>query len=66
MNKDDLIGGLDVEMLRNNLLIGLIVVVAGIVVAMVLVRSINTKEMLQDIITSSRALAQASSQLATI
>jgi len=109
LNKEDLIAGLDAKMLRNNLLIGLIVVAAGIVVAIFLVRSINkplkdlaeksvkvgegdytihfdsqnldaigqltnslgamvkkSKEMLQDIIASSRALAHASSQLATI
>ena len=109
MNKADINGGLDVTMLRNNLLMGLIVIGAGILVTFFLVRSINrplqelaqksvqvgdgdytiafasenkdaigqltnslgvmvgkAKEMLQDIINSSQALATASSQLATI
>ena len=109
MNKADINGGLDVTMLRNNLLMGLIVIGAGILVTFFLVRSINrplqelaeksvqvgdgdytiafasenkdaigqltnslglmvgkAKEMLQDIINSSQALAAASSQLAQI
>ena len=41
LNKADIIGGLDTKMLRNNLLVGLIVVAAGIVVTFFLVRSIN-------------------------
>ncbi len=109
LNKADIIAGLDVKMLRNNLLMGLIVVGAGILVTIFLVRSINrplkelaekslrvgngdytigfssenkdaigqltnslgsmvgkSKEMLQDIINSSQALAAASNQLASI
>ena len=108
-NKVDIISGLDVKMLRNNLLVGLIVIVAGILVTIFLVRSINkplkelaeksikvgdgdytidfasenkdaigqltnslgimvgkSKEMLQDIIQSSQALAVASKELANI
>lgn len=41
MDRDDIVGGLDVRMLRNNLLVGLVVVAAGIVVTIFLVRSIN-------------------------
>jgi methyl-accepting chemotaxis protein len=109
LNKEDLVDGLDVKMFRNNLLVGLIVIGAGILVAIFLVRSINrplkelaaksvkvgdgdytinfssenkdaigqltnslgimvgkSKEMLQDIIKSSQALAAASNQLANI
>ncbi len=109
LNTADINGGLDAAMLRNNLLMGLIVIGAGIFVTFFLVRSINrplkelaeksvqvgdgdytiafssenkdaigqltnslglmvgkSKEMLQDIINSSRALASASNQLATI
>jgi len=109
LDKADLVDGLDVKMFRNNLLVGLVVVGAGILVAIFLVRSINrplkelaeksvkvgdgdytinfasenkdaigrltnslgimvgkSKEMLQDIIKSSQALAAASNQLATI
>ncbi len=109
LNKADINGGLDVTMLRNNLMMGLIVIGSGILVTFFLVRSINrplqelaqksvqvgdgdytiafgsenkdaigqltnslgvmvgkAKEMLQDIIDSSQALAAASNQLATI
>lgn len=41
LNRSDMIGGLDVKMLRNNFLVGLFVMLAGILVAFVLVRSIN-------------------------
>ena len=41
LNKADIINGLDVKMLRNNLLVGLIVVGAGVLVTIFLVRSIN-------------------------
>lgn len=41
MNKADIIGGLDTKMLRNNLLVGLLVIIAGVVVTFLLVRSIN-------------------------
>jgi methyl-accepting chemotaxis protein len=109
LDKADLINGLDVTMFRNSLLIGLLVIGAGIVVTIFLVRSINkplkelaeksvrvgdgdytiiftsenkdaigqltnslgvmvgkSKDMLQDIIKSSQALATASTQLANI
>ncbi len=109
LNKEDLVGGLDITMLRNNLLVGLVVMAAGIMVTIFLVRSINrplrdlaeksrkvgdgdytmdfssenkdaigrltnslgvmvgkSKEMLQDIVESSQALAAASKQLADI
>ncbi len=109
LNKADIISGLDVKMLRNNLLVGLVVIAAGILVAIFLVRSINrplkdlaqksikvgdgdytinfasenkdaigqltnslgvmvgkSKDMMQDIIKSSQALASASTQLAAI
>jgi methyl-accepting chemotaxis protein len=109
LDRADLVAGLDVTMLRNSLLVGLMVIGAGILVAIFLVRSINrplkelaeksvlvgdgnytmefssgnkdaigqltnslgvmvgkSKEMLQDIIKSSHALAAASNQLATI
>ncbi len=107
--KEDLVAGLDIKMLRNNLLVGLVVIAAGVVLTIFVVRSINrplkelaeksgkvgdgdytiefssknkdaigrltnslgimvgkSKEMLQDIIESSRALAAASKQLADI
>lgn len=41
LNREDIVGGLDVKMLRNNLLVGLLVVVAGVLVTVFLVRSIN-------------------------
>jgi len=41
MNKKDIIGGLDTKMLQNSLLVGLIVIAAGILVTIFLVRSIN-------------------------
>ncbi len=109
LNKADIINGLDAKMLRNNLLVGLVVIAAGILLAVFLVRSINkplkelaeksvkvgngdytidfasenkdaigqltnslgvmvgkSKDMLQDIIKSSQALATASTQLAAI
>ncbi len=109
LNRDDILKGLDVTMLRNNLLVGLLVIAAGILVTIFLVRSINkplkelatksvrvgdgdytinfasenkdaigqltnslgimvakSKDMLQDIIISSQALAAASQQLADI
>ncbi len=109
LNTVDIIKGLDVAMLRNNLLVGLIVIAAGILITIFLIRSINkplkelaeksvkvgngdytidfssenkdaigqltnslgtmvgkSKEMLQDIIESSQALATASNQLASI
>jgi len=109
LNKADLVGGLDVKMFRNSLLVGFIVIGVGIIVAIFLVRSINrplkelaeksimvgdgdytmvfssenkdaigqltnslgimvgkSKEMLQDIIKSSQALAGESNQLAKI
>ncbi|MGB3211823.1 MAG: methyl-accepting chemotaxis protein [Desulforhopalus sp.] len=109
LNRADIIDGLDVKMLRNNMLVGLIVIGAGILVTLFLVRSINrplkelaeksvrvgdgdytiefasenkdaigqltnslgimvgkSKEMLEDIIKSSQALAAASNQLASI
>jgi methyl-accepting chemotaxis protein len=109
LNRDDILKGLDVTMLRNNLLVGLLVIAAGILVTILLVRSINkplkelatksvrvgdgdytinfasenkdaigqltnslgimvgkSKDMLQDIIISSQALAAASQQLADI
>jgi methyl-accepting chemotaxis protein len=109
LDKKDVINGLDMTMLRNNLLVGLLVIAAGIVITFFLVRSINkplkelaeksvsvgdgdytinfasenkdaigqltnslgvmvgkSKEMLQDIISSSHALAEASQQLAAI
>jgi len=41
LNKSDIIAGLDVKMLRNNLLVGLLVIAASIFVTIFLVRSIN-------------------------
>ena len=41
MNHEDIVGGLDVAMLRNNLLVGLFVIAGGILVTVFLVRSIN-------------------------
>ncbi len=41
MNKKDIVAGLDVQMLRNNLLVGLLVILAGVIVTVFLVRSIN-------------------------
>ncbi|TKB25502.1 HAMP domain-containing protein [Desulfopila sp. IMCC35006] len=41
LNRGDILNGLDAKMLRNNLLVGLLVVSAGILVAIFLVRSIN-------------------------
>ena len=41
LQRKDLINGLDVKMLFNNLLVGLIVICVGIFVAILLVRSIN-------------------------
>ncbi len=41
INKIDLIGGLDTKMLKNNLLVGLLVIAAAILVTILLVRSIN-------------------------
>ena len=41
LNRDDIVGGLDAKMLRNNLLVGLLVVAAGVLVTIFLVRSIN-------------------------
>lgn len=41
LERKDLIDGLDVKMILNNLLVGLIVISAGIVVSAILVRSIN-------------------------
>lgn len=109
LNRIDIINGLDVTMFRNSLLVGLIVIGAGIAVTILLVKSINrplkelaeksvqvgegnytinfasenkdaigqltnslgvmvgkSKEMLQDIVHSSHALAAASTQLANI
>lgn len=39
--REDFVAGLDMKMLRNNLLVGTLVVVAGILVNILLVRSIN-------------------------
>jgi methyl-accepting chemotaxis protein len=109
INQVDIIAGLDKKMLRNNLLVGLLVISVGIFMTFILVQSINkplkelaeksfkvgegdytinfssnnkdaigrltnslgqmitkSKEMLQDIIRSSQALASASTELATI
>ncbi len=41
MNHKDIVAGLDVAMLRNNLLVGLFVIAGGILVTVLLVRSIN-------------------------
>ena len=41
MDRADLVAGLDVRMLRNNLLVGLLVVIAAIGITIILVRSIN-------------------------
>jgi methyl-accepting chemotaxis protein len=41
LSKKDLVAGLDVKMLRNNLLVGLLVVGAGVLLVVFLVRSIN-------------------------
>jgi methyl-accepting chemotaxis protein len=109
LDKADIINGLDITMFRNSLLVGLLVIGAGIAVTLFLVRSINkplkelaeksvkvgegdytinftsenkdaigqltnslgimvgkSRDMLQDIIKSSQALATASTQLANI
>ena len=41
IDRQDIVAGLDVQMLRNNLLVGLLVVAGGIVLTIFLVRSIN-------------------------
>ncbi|MEE4241589.1 MAG: methyl-accepting chemotaxis protein [Desulfopila sp.] len=41
MDRKDIVAGLDTRMLRNNLLVGLLVIGAGVVVTIFLVRSIN-------------------------
>jgi methyl-accepting chemotaxis protein len=41
IDRKDIVGGLDARMLRNNLLVGLLVIGAGIIVTIFLVRSIN-------------------------
>jgi len=106
---DDIIGGRDLVMLRNNLMVGAGVILAGVLMSMLLVRTINkplqelagksvkvgegdytitftassddaigqlaqslgvmvekSKAMLQDVIDSSKALAEASWELAAI
>ncbi len=42
LNRADIVGGLDVKMLRNNLLVGVLVVAGGVLVTIFLVRSINS------------------------
>ena len=109
IDRADIIAGLDTKMLRSNLLVGLLVIGIGIILTILLVRSINrplkeladksirvgegdytirfastnkdaigqltnslgimvgrAREMLQDIVTSARALADSSQALATI
>lgn len=41
MNRSDIVAGLDVKMLRNNIVVGLLVVIASIMITIFLVRSIN-------------------------
>ena len=41
LNRADIVGGLDAKMMRTNILVGLLVVAGGILVAFLLVRSIN-------------------------
>lgn len=41
LNRVDIVSGLDVKLLRNNLMVGLLVVVAGVLLTIFLVRSIN-------------------------
>ncbi|MCA1786760.1 MAG: methyl-accepting chemotaxis protein, partial [Desulfobacteraceae bacterium] len=41
MDRKDIVAGLDVQMMRNNLLVGLLVILAGVIVTVFLVRSIN-------------------------
>ncbi|MFN2354154.1 MAG: methyl-accepting chemotaxis protein [Desulfopila sp.] len=41
LDREDIVAGLDVKMLKNNLLVGLLVVAAGVLVTIFLVRSIN-------------------------
>lgn len=41
MNRVDIVNGLDIKMLRNNLLVGFLVVLASIFITVILVRSIN-------------------------
>ena len=41
IDREDIVGGLDTRMLRNNLLVGLLVIGASIIVTIFLVRSIN-------------------------
>ncbi|TKB27193.1 methyl-accepting chemotaxis protein [Desulfopila sp. IMCC35006] len=109
VDENDINGGLDRKMLRTNIIAGFIVVVAGLLLTIILVRSINrplrelaaksirvgegdytinfrsdnkdaigqltnslgmmvdkSKEMIQDIVTSSSTLGQASRQLLDI
>ncbi len=49
IDRQDIVAGLDVQMLRNNLLVGLLVVAGGVVLTIFLVRSINNplKELAQ-------------------
>lgn len=107
--KEDIIGGRDIIMLRNNLLVGIGVIIAGVLMSMLLVRTINkplqelaeksvkvgegdytitfaatsddaigqlaqslatmvekSKAMLQDVISSTKALSEASWELSAI
>ncbi|MBE0583382.1 MAG: methyl-accepting chemotaxis protein [Desulfofustis sp.] len=41
IDRQDIVAGLDVQMLRNNLLVGLLVIAGGVVLTVFLVRSIN-------------------------
>ena len=41
LNREDIVAGLDVKMLKNNMLVGLLVVAVGVLVTIFLVRSIN-------------------------
>lgn len=41
MDRKDIVAGLDVQMMRNNLLVGLLVILVGVIVTVFLVRSIN-------------------------
>jgi len=109
VTRSDIIGGLDVMMLRHNLLVGLFVLAGAVLITLLLVRTINSplkelaeksvkvgegdytigfqsqtddaigrltnalgmmvakaKEMLEDIVQSSKALTAASAELAAI
>ncbi|TKB09603.1 methyl-accepting chemotaxis protein [Desulforhopalus sp. IMCC35007] len=47
LNRTDMVAGLDIRMLRNSILVGILVIIAAVVISIFLVRSIN--RMLKDL-----------------